>query len=393
MNRGVARAAFGIALALGGCGPSTQPVQPEPGLCSWKGEQLLHAELLPAAGRIIGDVTGDGVADWIADGETGLELIAGPMPGEPWAVILDRGNRSLVPYSTIDADLDGDGDPDLLVGSAYESRVSGFFGPIRRGVTLDFAVPDLLLTSPPYEMPGGLADLFGRAMAAADYTGDGIVDLVLSAPSEAEEACSGTDDTVVFPGPFGYEHRKHVDAPIRIEAIARCMGEQVTRPIDVDGDGQLELVVATSRELDGHYLYDLPLNGEAPAPRGKRPGGEYADYDRDGKLDYVRDYPLELVLADGGARTLRIDVPPGGWLRRSVPLSWTRRDETLLMTGSAFAFELYRIGEPGPSEALAVPIARYDVTELFGALIVSAGDVTGDGQADLMIDDRLVACP
>lgn len=201
----------------------------------------------------VGDVSGDGAPDTVrvveyqddSHGlriEEGLEVELADEPGRGWGVV--------------GADLDGDGQRDLVVGDAWASEVAVFLGPIEQ--TRTWAGRDILFRGQPEDV-GGLANLFGTTLAVGDMNGDSVPDLLVTAPGEAEEACAGQAPPTVYLGPFSKElYTRSDDADVELAVPdTECVGERLecreeTVVLYPHGEGRQEC-----------YPYAVPLPEDA----------------------------------------------------------------------------------------------------------------------------------
>ena len=163
-------------------------------------------------------------------------------------------------FSVVSADFDADGYADLAAGQvAVDSGDASFVG----SVTVLYGSPKGLTSarSEVLTRPGTATDFedFGWSVAAADLNGDGFADLAVGAPGddEAEEQCdhaaSGT--VTVFSG--SKDGLRTAGARVlHGERGAKAHDVQFGARLatgDVDGDGDPDLVVASSGESFGDH--------------------------------------------------------------------------------------------------------------------------------------------
>jgi hypothetical protein len=322
------------------------------------------------------DVTGDGRDDYLVRSETGIDLMAGPMPGTRHASFTSS-QRYLITAAT--GDLDADGDVDLVVGTPWASEVMVLFAPIAPG-TANLSDAPLRITNPPRD----LANRFGLGVHVADVTGDGIVDLVIGASAEGEEGCFGTDDTVAYAGPLGPGRLDEDDATVRIPAATtKCMGfPMVTtrmgnppRPVLLLG-GRQEVV-----------WFNLPLGVAAVA--GRAPGHDFAaakDLDDDGRMDFVFDRFIQY----GDGRTVAFDVPFTVGVHVFESVAWsTDQNDVIVGTGSAGRATFHRLID-GVADPRRLPVIA--TADPSGGYASSTADLDGDGLRDLVLGELVVRC-
>lgn len=192
-----------------------------------------------------GDVEDVRVTD--VDGDGDADVVSGASEGEPrirwhenqgddtWFPSHAVADDLAWPYDIHSGDVDGDGDVDVLVNGLtwYANDGSGAF----EARIVDFA-----------DVPGG----FVRTVHAGDVDGDGDVDPVVGLRNPAglawlEDDAGGSGDTI------GHAIADDPDPPTDV------------RPVDVDGDGDLD-VVSTSRSAPSIVWYEQPGVGAVSPP-------------------------------------------------------------------------------------------------------------------------------
>ena len=215
----------------------------------------------------IGDVNGDGFDDFAVgvpgDDAGGQDAGAayvffGPIRGEQTTADADarihgKATRQWVGTSVAAAgDVNGDGQPDLLVGATGESLVASgagaaylFHGPLRGTVSTDVAAGRLF--------GAGSDDRFGAQVASAgDLNRDGYDDLLVGAPLADGDAGEDAGAAYVFLGPIAGSFSATAAAG-RIEggAAGAMAGSAVASAGDVDGDAHDDLVVGVPGDARG----------------------------------------------------------------------------------------------------------------------------------------------
>jgi hypothetical protein len=319
-------------------------------------------------------------------------------------------------------DVNCDGYSDMIVGAYYNDaggsaagRVYIYFG----GSTMN-NVADVTLTG----LTAG--DHFGDAVASAgDLNGDGYADVIVGA-SRNDAGGSGAGRAYVYFG--GAAMDTTFDVVFTGAAASDYLGYCVSCAGDVDGDGLPDLALgASGNDAAGAnagcvYLYlnamigsDLPdefFSGAATTDFFGESVAGAGDVNGDG-------YPDVIVGADhndaGGADAGRAYIYYGG------PRTDNKADVTLTglthdLFGSSVAgagdvngdgYEDVIVGAPNRSEVAAYAGAAYifyggasmdsvaDITFLgaaegnnFGIAVAGAGDVNGDGYADVIVGER-----
>ncbi|WP_434420926.1 FG-GAP repeat protein [Nannocystis pusilla] len=347
------------------------------GRCAWDGTPLVP-EPLAGPSIALGDVTGDGIDDWLTHTPEGRRVIAGPWPGVEHATIADPEPGGEYFVRAFTGDLDDDGAPDLVLARPWRGEVAVFFGPVAADAVLDLTAPPFGVTSPPEDF----SDLFGIAAAIANVTGDGVADLVLGAPAEGEEGCFGTHDTGIWPGPLGPGHSTLAEAPRHIAAPQNtCLGSAFA-VVDVDGEPGDELLVGGQDEA---RAYALPL--AEPPVEVRTIEGYYwlgaGDLDGDGRGDFVFQSG-NVVFGDG--HTAALDIPPNVYRNVSAPQPWLERDVALVYESQTDALRAH----DGAGEAIEdLPVVAHGT---FEDQWVSTADLDHDGRADLIVGDKALRC-
>jgi hypothetical protein len=268
-------------------------------------------------------------------GDTLLRQGAGGMPGE--AVLGDRFGQALAV-----GDFDGNGHDDLAIGAPFDNHcvwrvctVPGF-----GSVTVAHGKEGGLVPVAAFEMYLGLdalpheqkpTDLFGYALAAGDFDGDGFDDLAIGVPGRdgmgAVLVVYGSTFSLLFPDHWYFTQHEIGELP----ELGDRFGEALVAG-DFDGDGFDDLAIGAPGEDGGggvpadmgmvavveggpnglspafsSVFYELDLQGPDASEAGDRFGGSLAagDFDGDGVDDLAVGRPGERWISDdAGAATL-----------------------------------------------------------------------------------------
>jgi len=348
-----------------------------------------------------GDVDGDGLDDvmvavrgWAVSPYgpeglvtifTGADLSLGGLRSEPDAAIrLVGGPGDEVGYALDGgADLDGDGLADLLLGADNADDVDLSSGKVYVVLGADVAAGgtfDLPTVAHAELLGEAFLDQAGRAVAwAGDVDGDGLPDVLVGADSNDEGGDSAGQaylffgSTLLAGGTFDLG-----DADVRVlGAPGDGLAEVVATPGDLDGDGLADLAIsapwgdaagASAGQVaifwgstlagGGEFLAsdaDLLLVGEAAGNSAGRYIAAPGDVDGDGLPDLLLGAPLAATAPEFAGKVYVVyaaDLPASGTM--SVGLA-----------GDAFSGEAYGYA--------------------LGRDLSGAGDVDGDGRADLLL--------
>ena len=309
----------------------------------------------------VGDLDGDGVPDLIVGAPAtssddfygvGSALVFSGATGELlFAFLGEEGGTYMGSAVASVGDLDGDGIPEIAMGTPYGSGS----GPYGGGVVAVRSGSDGTLLD---EFDGGASgDYLGRAIAGmGDLDGDGVPDLLLGAPNASPGSRAEAGLVQVRSGATG-EILRQLDGA---EAHA-FFGQAVANVGDLDGDG----------------VDDFAVAAPSASPSGMQDAGSVFVYSgASGQLLYRWDGPESFgafgsAVAGGGdvdgdgVPDVIVGAPgssPGG-----VPVA-----------GSAFVF----------SGATGELLLRWDGMEREGTLgqsVAILGDLTGDGRAEVAI--------
>ncbi len=303
----------------------------------------------------LGDLDGDGVQDLafgsIGEGFAGSVRVLSGRTGE--LLLTVQGSTFAENFGravTACGDVDADGVPDLAVGAPESDQAAPSAGCVR---ILSGADGSLLR-----ELLGGSSgEQFGSAVAAAgDVDGDGLPDLLVGAPNRAGPAGAfGAGAAFVISGASGATLLLHPGT-----VLGEQLGTSVAGLDDLDGDGVPDLAFGAPGEgpsiptnLPGRAVIVSgataavlgTLFGDAPDDKFGFDLANAGDVDGDGRGDLLIGAPQDAFQGafDGYAR-----VVSGGTLQPLVTL----------------------VG--GPDEAL-------------GRAVAGAGDLDGDGRAELAL--------
>ncbi len=320
-------------------------------------------------GAAVGDVNGDGNLDIVS----GRGVLLGNGDGT-FQVPQDYGGQAYGDHSSDVALADVNGDQELdVVGLEPDSDAVG--------LTLGNG-DGTFRTAPTYQVPEGYND-DALGVAVADFTGDGIPDLVI--PSEYPEAT-----LYVFPGSGDGSFQAPRGTPLGMNQAARYL---VTG--DFNGDGHLDLVVSSGDGLaqvlmgngdgtfrPGQSITDAPLDFPA-----------VADLNGDGIPDLAaanQDGTVSIFLGNGDGRFHFFrSYDPRTRGASSIAVADLNGDGTadlIVTTGSGLV--VFRGNGDGTFQD-----AIYNFSTAYRATAVAVGDLNGDAIPDLVVTSANPAGP
>jgi hypothetical protein len=165
--------------------------------------------------------------------------------------------------SVLAADLDGDGDLDALSASAFDNKIAWYENRLNDGINNDF--------NPLQKVISTAAD-FAVSVSAADADGDGDVDVLSAAKSDDEIAWyENTTGTGVF-------------SAEKIINGSAVKAEWVTTG-DVDGDGDLDVLSSSRTDMVIAWYENLSIHRSALIPQQLT-------------ISTVADFPVDITTAD-----------------------------------------------------------------------------------------------
>lgn len=320
-----------------------------------------------------GDVNGDGYSDVIvgawgySNGETGegkAYLYTGSASGlmalPSWMVEADLADASFGYSVSTAGDVNGDGFSDVLVGAPYYSGTGG-------NLYLYLGSVSGLSVTPAQIINAGVANIrFAYSVSTAgDVNGDGYSDVIVGAPSysygETEEG-----------GAFLYlgSAAGLVGSPAWVSEgnqINARLGTSVSTAGDVNADGYSDVALGAHYYENGEsregkaYLYLGSSLGLSSSPAWSQEGNQSSAY-------------------FGTPVTTAGDVNGDGYSDLIVCANSYDHGEG--DEGMAF---LYLGGPSGLSTGSAWNASGEDEDNYFGYTVSSAGDVNGDGHSDVVV--------
>lgn len=373
------------------------------------------------------DVNGDGYADvavgvpWALSEKGRVQIYHGSSAGitAPSSALDGIDFSGQFGFTVRSAgDVNGDGYADLLVAAAYWPSRSGAGARAGRGYVF-LGGASGLATSPVATLvtPDGAGSLFGYSAASiGDANQDGYADIVIGAPGAASDAgkvyifLGGADGTALTPS-----------ASFTGSDLLGNFGAAVASAGDFNGDGYEDLAVgapSSSRAFayrgGGSGFTSQPISLTEPGGSTAGFGSSIAagDFNGDGRADLVVGEPLALSLI-GRAHVYDGEI---GGLPSSPTRTFEGRTESQFGNSAACAGDIDKdgysdlvIGAPemqsvvisdlpagavlsylGAANGLTVgievsPPLPAGTNSSFGYSVTAAGDVNGDGYADVVV--------
>jgi hypothetical protein len=334
------------------------------------------------------------------------------------------------------ADIDNDGYDDVIVGARY-APVGGsstgatyiYFGS---SSGIDASSEDKI-----YASDGEYGDAFGKAVAGAgDVDGDGYADVVISADGDDDNG-SGAGAIYVYYGSASGLDPAREDKRLASDGLADDdFGEHVNAAGDVDGDGYDDLIVSAWRDdrintdsgsayvlygsasgldpsredkltpsdgtvrdiyfgysvsgvgdLDADGYDDVMVGSHQDDDNGNAAGAAYVYFGSNAGVDTTREH--KMLASDGASLDYYGYAVAGGG-----DVDGDGYDDLLIGAyadtwygvGSGTAYVRYG-GSGGLNTGRQSKIVSYDAAgnDAFGKYVSFAGDVNGDGFADLVV--------
>lgn len=276
---------------------------------------------MPQVANAIGVVIQAGAVD--VNAPNGLAIAAainhwGTLPAAITTLTsTNMGSGSLFGESSDIADVDGDGNGDLVVGVS-KATISGV---TRAGAVVVLYGPTLTssmtlkATTPTFDAE------FGRDVTVADVTGDGNVDIIVGARNENVGSVSKAGSVYVFPGPSFTNPTRLTEPTPEVQAR---FGHALA-VTDWNGDGMLDLAIGAHKATSGggyrageafialapDFTTKIPF--AAPTSTGSSRFGyglAGGDFDGDGKGDVAIGAPYQDVQSADDTGVVHVFISP-----------------------------------------------------------------------------------
>jgi hypothetical protein len=272
--------------------------------------------------------------------------------------------------------VNADGYADVIVGAAeYDNGQTGegaAFVFLGSAIGIADGTPATAAAQLEADQAGAL--LGGSVAGAGDVNGDGYADVIVGANAYSAGQ-SGEGAAFVFLGsPTGVVDGSPATAAARLEGdqAGAAMGSSVAGAGDVDGDGYADVIVGANAYNAGEsgegaaFVFRGPIANGAPATAAAQLESDQVDGLLGGSVAGAGD-----VNADGYADVI---VGAAGY------------DNGQSGEGAAFVFLGSSAGiTDGTPATAAAQLESDQVDALLGGSVAGAGDVNGDGYADVIV--------
>ena len=313
------------------------------------------------------DFNGDGIPDLVILG-SGISVLLGNGDGTFTAA---PSPPAFLPGAIAVGDFNGDGIPDLAVAPvADESNSEVLLGN-----------GDGTFTNANESFGNGNGTVTSNAIAAADFNGDGKLDLVETCASVNEQPCNLL---LILSGNGDGTFTQFCETPLPFA------GSQSMTVGDFNGDGQPDVAVTNSAANGVNVFLNnkggltaaraTPVTGAGPSSIAA------ADFNGDGKLDLAvansGSNNVTILLGDGDGTFTAAASPATGMAPNSLAVGDFNGDDVpdlvIANSGSSNVTILLGNGD-GTFKAVTSPAADT------GSTSVTAADFNGDGKEDLVV--------
>ena len=289
--------------------------------------------------------------------------LANENPSAVWEFSVGERSAQLNTSSGTTLDVNGDGFADVVVGALGEQSRTGS-AYVYLGSAAGLSTAPVAIAG-----PGGTGGAFGTSVASAgDVNGDGFADVVIGAPG----VNSGSGSIYLYLGGASGLSA----TPITIAGPdGGSFGYSVASAGDVNGDGFADVIVGASgvNNYSGRvYIYYGNATGIATIPATI--DGTPSDSDFGGN---------QFAAAVAGAGDVNGDG--FGDIVVGEPLT-TTGSGTTTQNGAGCAY-VYFGSATGPLPTAVTLLGTSGAYRGFGRQVASAGDVNGDGYVDVLVSD------
>lgn len=272
------------------------------------------------------------------------------------------------------ADVDGDKRTDLIVTDADGAQVLVYFQNANGELMEAKSFPSLT---------------DGRAIAAADWDGDGRAEIFIASPKEQTlgEAQFTKAGRLSYPQPLPLKGK-----PLALDIAPLADKQPPTLAVAVEEGGKRRIDLLARREGEVVTVASVELTGLKTDPRAVR----WLDANQDGRADlavFVPFEPMRLLVQGADGKFTDLSTSPGyrkGLVDNLEPSALTLADidgdgkREMVVAGTGFA-RVLKLDAENTLQVADQFNARETGTEIAAAL---AADVDGDGQREVLLLDR-----
>ncbi len=330
-----------------------------------------------------GDVDGDGYSDVIVGApyyDGGLEDQGGVFlyygyhdglyPAPDWIKLSNQEGANFGWSVSTAGDVDGDGDSEVIVGAPYWHDGQSGEG----AAWVYYGSESGLLSAPGEYYQGNQVDAaFGTSVSnAGDVNGDGFADIIIGAPLQALPESEEGTASVYYGSSGGLSNS--IDWFAQSNQVNGTLGCDVASAGDINGDGYSDVIIGANRYTEGQ-----DLEGAAFIWLGS---GDGLNLGVDGNpLNAHRHLQINSTTARfGWSVSTAGDVNGDGYADVIVGAPYYTNGQ-----GSEGGAWLYLGSSGGLNSTAANKDEGNQAGAHFGYSVGTAGDVNGDGRADVIV--------